>query len=110
MDNTGTLYIVNFGDSAKYRLLVTENNFSLLNDVRDEVERFLRNHFRSEELPRFYREPHLQKIEEDHVVDYDGYPDLSLDVVGDIEKVLLTEVRNYNDVEEDILNAPFDDL
>lgn len=109
MENKSALYLVSFGDSAKYRMESEDGRFTLLNDIREKIERFLRNHFRSITVPKFYREPRVQEVSIENADRFASYPLLTADSVEDIEKVLLTEVSNMESVQEEILNAPYDE-
>lgn len=104
------MYLVSFGDSRKYKVVATNGRYDRINEVREEIEKFLKEKFPSAGVLKFYREPHVEDIPEAEQEKYAGYPVLDESAVKNIEEVLTTEVANRQDQAELDSDAPFNSV
>ena len=110
MENKSRLYLVSFGNSRKYKVESADGSYSRVNEVREEVEDFLKKTFPSDGGLKFYKEPHVEDVPMDERAEYADYPELDAAAVKEIEETLCTEVRNFNDQEMLDRNAPFNEV
>lgn len=107
MEIKSRLYLVSFGDSRKYKVISADGSYSRINEVREEVEEFLKREFPSDGALKYYREPHVEDVPSDEEAKYADYPELDDAAVADIEQALCTEVKNLAYQQQLDSDAPF---
>lgn len=101
------MYLVSFGDSRKYKVVSSNGHYDRLNEVREEVEKYLKEKFPNASVLKYYREPHVEDVPEADMAKYADYPALDDAAVKEIEAVLSEEVTIRRDQAELNDNAPF---
>ncbi len=110
MENKSRLYLVSFGNSRKYKVETPDGSYAKINEVRDEIEKFLKEEFPSDGGLKYYREPHVVDVPADEAEKYTDYPELNAEAVAQIKETLCTEVKNMADQEQLDSNAPFNSV
>lgn len=116
MENKERLYIISFGDSAKYRMLYAGTKEQLENSpkivgLRDELARFIKDNVTEEgsHACRFAT-PVIKEVDPSDYARYEDYHDFGRVAVDDIKKVLFTEVKNMLDQKQLDSNAPYGEV
>lgn len=93
------MYIVSFGDSRKYRILVdsedNENALKPVVDTENELNRFLAREFPGETFA-YYTTPRVTEVNPEHADKYASYPPLDSRAIEDVKDVLIREIEVMN--------------
>lgn len=109
MDNESKkkLYIVSFGDSEKYRLVLKEDDSETLQNVEKKLDSYLRNRFPGDSFA-YFTSPKVTEVAWEHRGQYESYPELDDKAIAAIEAVLAKEVKNRDDMKQFNSDAPYD--
>lgn len=114
MENKDKLYIVSYGNSAKFRVMFPGTAEELekspkIKDLSKKLKDYLEKEVKIGSQAGSYSTPKIIKPEPDDKEDYSEYPDLLHSSFDEIKKVLLREVETMQSVKEMSKNAPFGD-
>lgn len=112
MEKNVNLFLLDFGDSAKFRLpfagsLEELKKSSLMETVKKELTGFITSKIGMGSDAKAYAEPQIEEIAPDKAKDYENYPLFDSSALSKIKDVLLNEVKDMDSVKELNLNAPF---
>lgn len=114
MENKDKLYIVSYGNSAKFKVMFPGSEEELgkdpkITDLSKRLKDYLENEVKIGSEAARYATPKIVSPEPDDKEDYSEYPDLLHSSFDEIKKVLLREVETMQSVKEMSKNAPFGD-
>ncbi len=109
MDNESKnrFYIVSFGDSEKYRLIVNEGTSDTLQTIEKELDTYLRSKFAGDSFA-YFTSPKVTEVAWEHRDRYENYPLLDEKAVEAIKAVLLKEASEREDLQQLNSDAPYD--
>lgn len=108
------LYIINFGDSAKFRVSSddTREDFEkskLVVDLENELNDYLKSKL-PESNYTYYTTPTILEVEPEDAEKYADYPELDAKAIEAVKATLLTEVQNMQDNRLDNSDAPYSNV
>ncbi|MDE5796453.1 MAG: hypothetical protein K2H75_05035 [Muribaculaceae bacterium] len=108
MDNgKKKLYIVSFGDSEKYRLVLKEDDSETLENVEKKLDSYLRDKFPGDSFA-YFTSPKVTEVAWEHRDRYETYPELDDKAIEAIKAVLAKEVKDRDDMQQLNSDAPYD--
>lgn len=110
-----TLYLVSFGDSRKYKISFdgSANELALspsMTSIKKQLEKYIKEKDPFDSHPLYYASPLIEEIPPYKESAFDSYPELNKEAIDSIQKELVNEVDDQQDLECLNRNAPFDDL
>jgi hypothetical protein len=114
MESTEKLYIISFGDSAKFRIKCADSKEELekskkLVDFENSLNSFLKEKFPAGNYT-FYTTPAITEVYPEDAAKYDSYPELDAKGVEKIKAVLLKEVEDMQSTRTLNSDAPYSDV
>ncbi len=108
------LYIVSFGDSAKFRVSSddTREDFEkskLIVDLENELNDYLKSKL-PESNYTYYTTPAVHEVEPEDMDKYTDYPELDAKAIEAIKAALLVEVQNMQANRLDNSDAPYSNV
>ena len=93
------MYIISFGDSKKYKILVdnneNENALAPIVETENELNRFLAREFPNDTFA-YYTTPRITEISPEQEAKYASYPAFDDKAVADVKKELVREIEVMN--------------
>ncbi|MCM1320081.1 MAG: hypothetical protein NC217_06825 [Muribaculaceae bacterium] len=98
-DKERRMFIISFGDSKKYRIIVDndDNEHALAPVVKteNELNRFLAREFPNDTFA-YYTTPRITEVNPEHEAEYASYPKFDDKAVADVKKELVREIQVMN--------------
>lgn len=115
MEIAKRLYIVSFGDSAKYRVEYPGTkedleNSSELKNVEDTLVEYIKDKLPVCKHIKRLITPAVHEVEPEDADRYNDYLELNAESIEHLKKLVLTEAHNYQDQKQMDSNAPFDNI
>lgn len=115
MENRDRLYIVSFGNSAKFRMIYpgTKEEIeksSMMKDIKDELTDYMRDKIPVCDCISQFTTPHIREVETRDADKYAGYPDINSGAIEKLKHLVLAEVRDKLALKELNSNAPYDNI
>lgn len=98
-DKANRMFIISFGDSKKYRIIVDNNNeegaLAPVVETENELNRFLAREFPDDTFS-YYTTPSIMEVSPEHEAKYASYPKFDDKAIADVKRELVREIEVMN--------------